>query len=462
MTKFDKPLPNDLKAEQAVLGSLLMDNELINEIGVELQPDDFYNSANSIIYQAMLDTYDREQKFDIILITSEIMKKKKLKFIGGAHYLSSLLEVVSTALNCKHHSKIVRDRAVLRKLILLGVKLTDGCLGESIETRNIISDTETELLKLSEIGGKKGIVKASEIVIVVLEKLDKLSRNPSKITGVPSGFKSYDKITHGFEPGTLILIAGRPSTGKSTFISNVNEHLIGQDIPQGLISLEMSRESWIERMISSMSRVDHEKIRSGYLNKEEWTRILKATSRINSASFWIDDTAALNDAEIRMVARTMKMQHDVQIIFIDYLQLIRCSDRSIKDKTNQTGHISGSMKALAKELSIPIVICSQLSRDVEKRKDPEPMLSDLRDSGSLEQDADVVGFVWKKKVSMSTPIDDDGITKFAVGKHRNGRLGQFDLLFHKEFCKFGDMSRVNDNNELDTSYQDGYDDEVPF
>ncbi len=440
--------PQNLEAEQAVLGAVLIENDAINKVVDILSPDDFYKEAHRKIYQAMLGMFDSGEAIDLVTLTNALRGNKTMDAVGGASYLSTLVSLVPTAANVKNHAKIVREKAILRKLIhsatdIITQGYDESTTGRSVET--ILDQAEKSIFEITQNKIGEPFVPLRKIVSHSFAIVEQLYERKEMVTGLPTGFVEIDRMTSGFQPSDLIIVAGRPSMGKTALCLNIAAHAAmdhGKTI--AVFSLEMAKEQLVMRMLCSEARVDAHKLRTGYLAKEDWSPLSNAAGRLAEAPIFIDDTAALSVLEMRAKARRLKAEHGLDLIIVDYLQLMRGHADS-DNREQEISTISRSLKALAKELHVPVIALSQLNRAVETRgKDKRPMLADLRESGAIEQDADVILFIYRDEVynKCECPRDGEclcgrrGIAEVIIGKQRNGPVGKVDLTFISSYTRF--------------------------
>jgi replicative DNA helicase len=438
----EKLPPQNLEAEQAVLGAVLLDNAVLPRVIEILQPQDFYRGPHRRIFAAMLDLFEHDDTVDLITLQERLEQRNELGEVGGAAALAALMEQVPTAANVAYHARIVREKAVLRGLIGASTEIAALSYEAAQDVEQILDEAERRIFQLSErklTGGfqpLRGILKDSIRVIETLYQKKDL------VTGVPTGFNDLDVLTCGLQPSDLVIIAGRPSMGKTAFVLNIAEH-VGLEAKQGvaIFSLEMSKEQLVMRLLSSVSGVDSNRMRRGYLSKEDWPLLSRAAGKLSEAPIYIDDSAACTALEIRAKSRRLKAEHDVALIIVDYLQLVRGRERS-ESRQQEISEISRSLKGLAKELKVPVVALSQLSRAVESRGgDKRPQLSDLRESGAIEQDADVVAFIFREEMySTDGGGDQAGVAEVIVRKQRNGPTGVVKLAFRKECTRFANLA----------------------
>jgi replicative DNA helicase len=430
--------PQNIEAEQSVLGGVLIENGAINRVMEILSPDDFYRDGHRKIYGALIDLAERDEPADAITMTNELRKRGQLDAVGGASYLAFLIDSIPTAANIEYYAKIVREKSVLRKLIETSTEIITQSYQDRGDVENFLDDAEKAIFEISERRVRPSFFSIREVVKDSLDTISKLYEKKELITGVPSGFKELDKMTAGFQPSDLIIVAGRPSMGKTAFCLNIAQYAaIERKTPIAIFSLEMSKEQLVIRMLCSQSQVDGNRLRTGFLHESDWTKLTLAAGTLYEAPIFIDDTAALSVLELRAKARRLKAEHRVGLVVIDYLQLMKGRSR-VESRQQEISEISRSLKGLAKELSIPIIAVSQLSRKTEERTGNRPQLSDLRESGAIEQDADVILFIFREEV-YNRQEENQGKAEVIIGKQRNGPIGKVDLAFLDRFTSFKDL-----------------------
>ena len=438
---LEKVPPQNLDAEMAVLGSMLLDEEALSVASERLEPSAFYNEAHTTIYSAILDLYAANKAVDLITLTNELKKTNVLETVGGAGYLTGLVNAVPTAANVQHYVSIVKEKSILRTLINNATRIISMCYSSDGHIDAVVDTAERFIFEVSDRkhAGTYRILK--DVIKDSIEKIDKLFQQKSHITGVATGYVDFDRKTAGLQPSDLIIIAGRPSMGKSAFAIGMAEYagVVGK-VPTAIFSLEMSKEQLVQRMLCSHAKVDAQKVRTGYFATSDWPRLTAAAGKLSEAPIFIDDTPAISVMELRAKARRLKSQHDIQLIILDYLQLMRGSS-GMESRQQEISEISRSLKALARELNVPVVAISQLSRAVESRSDHRPQLSDLRESGAIEQDADVVVLILREEYYTPTP-ENEGIAEIIVAKQRNGPVGSLKLTFVREFTRFENIARM--------------------
>jgi replicative DNA helicase len=440
--------PQHIEAEQSVLGGILIENEAVNRVTEILDADDFYRDAHRKIYNALLNLSERDEPADLITLTNELRKSDQLDSIGGASYLASLIDAVPTAANIEYYARIVKEKAILRKLIQTSTEIITQGYEDRGDVEAFLDEAERAIFEISEKRVRPSFYSIREIVKESFTTIERLFKKKELVTGVPSGFKELDRMTAGFQPSDLIIIAGRPSMGKTAFCLDVAEYAaIGNKIPVAIFSLEMSKEQLVIRMLCSQANVEGTRLRTGYLNESDWPKLTIAAGNLSDAPIYIDDTAALSALELRAKARRLKAEHGLGMVIVDYLQLMKGRTR-IENRQQEISEISRSLKALAKEINIPVIAVSQLSRKTEERTGNRPQLSDLRESGAIEQDADLILFIYRDEVyNRSEDNPNRGKAEVIIGKQRNGPIGKIDLAFLDKFTTFKDLYRgENENN----------------
>jgi len=433
---LEKLPPQNVEAEQAVLGAVLLDNGVLPRVIEILHPQDFYRAGHRRIFEAMLGLFEKDDTIDLITIREALEKGNRLDDAGGTAYLASLIDLIPTAANVQYHARIVREKAIMRGLISTATEIASLTYEGSSDVETLLDEAEKKIFNISERRVRAGFVAMKDILKDTFKVVETLYNKKEAITGVATGFADFDQLTCGLQPSDLIVIAGRPSMGKTAFVLNIMEHVGTQArLPAAIFSLEMSKEQLVMRMLSSLSRVDSHRLRRGFLTREDWPRLSRAAGELSEAPIFIDDSPACSVLEIRAKARRLKAEHDISVIIIDYLQLIKGRE-GIDSRQQEISEISRSLKALAKEINVPVVALSQLSRAVETRGgNRRPLLSDLRESGAIEQDADVVAFIYRDEV-YNEDTDDQGVAEIIVRKQRNGPTDTVYLSFLKEFTRF--------------------------
>ena len=435
--------PHSLEAEQSVLGAILIDNECLSSINDEsLAAEDFYKKSHQSIFETMKSISDKGDPIDALTLSNELKKENKLQETGGIEYISALIDIVPTAANAAYYAKIIKDFSLRRKLIHEASEIVNSAFADQGETMDLVDSIEQRILKISESRANSGIYKVSDLIKSALPRIEQRIANKGAITGVQTGLVEFDRLTSGLQASDLIIIAGRPSMGKTALaLSMLRNIAIEHDKRVVFFSLEMSKEQILERIISMEARVSSSKIRSGNLSEGDFPRLIDASCRIAKIDVMIDDTPQISPSELRAKARRLHKERKLDIIFIDYLQLMRGNSFSRNERREQEiSEISRGLKGLAKELNVPIVAMSQLNRAVESRTDKRPMMADLRESGAIEQDADIIGFVYRNIV-YSKNEEDEGMAELIIGKHRNGQIGTIELAFHGEYTSFENLAR---------------------
>ncbi len=433
-------LPQNLEAERSVLGAILLENEAINAAQEILQGEDFCRDSHRRIYQAMAELSERAAVIDLVTVKNELVRQGSLEAVGGAAYIASLVDGVPKSTNIGHYARIVKEKAILRMLIQSSQKISSAALRGEEDTAEILDEAQRLIFEIAQDRVRAGFVPLRDLADETLKHIEQLTESQQLITGIASGYEKLDEMTSGFQKTDLVVIAGRPSMGKTALCLNVALHAaIHHGKSVGIFSLEMSREQLFLRMLTSESRVDAHRLRTGRLGKEEWTRLSKGFSALTEANIFIDDTPSIGVMEMRAKARRLQAEHGMDMLIVDYLQLMRGRGR-IENRTQEISEISRSLKGLAKELNVPLLALSQLSRAPEQRGgDHKPQLSDLRESGAIEQDADVVLFIYREEVYKGTTEENRGIATIIIGKQRNGPIGVFNLAFLKEFTRFENL-----------------------
>ncbi len=437
--------PHSIEAETSVLGGLLLDNSAWDRIADRIASDDFYRHDHRLIFQHIARLIDQSRPADAVTVFEALRTSGKDQDAGGLVYLNELVQNTPSAANIRRYAEIVRERAVLRQLVRVGEEITDSALSpQGREAKQILDDAENKVFQIAEQGarGQGGFIKLEPLLSKVVERIQELFEQPNHgdVTGVPSGFKDLDSKTAGFQEGDLVIIAGRPSMGKTSFALNIGEHVaIDLGMPVAVFSMEMGAEQLALRMLGSVGRIDAQRLRTGRLLEEDWPRLSEAIERMHIAPMHIDETPALAPLELRARARRLAREYGkLGMIIVDYLQLMSGSSAG-ENRATEISEISRSLKALAKELKVPVLALSQLNRTVEQRTDKRPVMSDLRESGAIEQDADVILFIYRDEVyNPDTP--DKGVAEIIIGKQRNGPIGKVQLRFGGEHTRFDNLA----------------------
>ena len=434
--------PQNISAEQAALGSMLLQEDAILH-GVDiLRPEDFYKKAHQNIFKCILELFEKSRGVDLVTLTEELNRKNLLEEIGGVTYLTNLINSVPTAANIEYYIKIIEEKSILRNLINNTTKIISMACEEKEDAKILLDKAEHLVFEISERNIRQSFVPIKEIIQDSYEKIEDLYHREEFITGVPSGYEELDDITTGFQPSELIVVAGRPGMGKTAFCMNIAQYVsIYKNIPVAIFSLEMSKSQLVQRMLCSEARIDAHNLRKGRLVEADWAPLSMAAGRLSSSSIFIDDTAGISCLEIRAKARRLKAQCNLGLVIVDYLQLMQTAGK-IENRQQEISEISRSLKSLARELNVPLVAVSQLSRAVEQRIERRPRLSDLRESGAIEQDADLVIFIYREEY-YRPKTEKKGIAEIIISKQRNGPTGKVELTFIKEYAKFENLSRIS-------------------
>ncbi len=436
--------PQNLEAESSVLGGILLENEAINRVLEVLTTDDFYRESHRKIFRAMIELYDRSEPVDLITLSDILKAKGDLEAVGGSAYLASLANATPTSANIHHYARIVREKAIRRYLISAATTIATRGFEDQENVDEFLDEAEKVIFDISENRVRTSFVMVGEMIRDSIKMVERLYERKELVTGVPSGYKDLDKLTAGFQPSDLIVVAGRPSMGKTALCLNIATHAAFGGTGVAIFSLEMAKEQLVLRMLCSEARIDHSRVRSGYLADREFPALVMAAGKLAETPIYIDDTPAISVLELRAKARRLVRDREKKIglIIVDYLQLMRGA-RTASNREQEISDISRSMKALAKELSVPVIAISQLNRRVEDRGDKRPMMADLRESGAIEQDADLIAFVFREVV-YNENVDDPNVAEIIVSKQRNGPTGTVRLTFFKEFTRFENYTGVED------------------
>ena len=436
---LQKVPPQNIEAEQSILSAILIDNNTLPEVLETLSEKDFYREVHQKIFAAMVDLFERSEPADLITMTNILKEQGQLESVGGATYLSELVDTIPMATNAAHYAKIIHEKATLRRLIERAASITSRCFEDRGDMEDILDFAERSIFDISEDKVRPAFHSLADILTDTYKAVEQAYENKVLVTGVPTGYRELDQITSGFQPGDLVVIAGRPSMGKTALALNITQSATAATgIPSAIFSLEMSKEQLSLRLLSSEARVDSSKMRGGFLKESDLARINRAAGTLYDLPIYIDDSPAISALEIRAKARRMKMEKGLGFIIVDYLQLMR-GRASAERRDLEISEISGSLKALAKELHIPVVALSQLNRKVEDRSNRRPVLSDLRESGAIEQDADVIIFIYRDEVYNTEPDNPNrGIAEIHVAKQRNGPIGTVKLTFLEHCTRFED------------------------
>jgi len=433
--------PHSDEAEDAVLGALLLDRSAIHRAMELLAPEHFYQPRHADIFGAMVRLYERGEAVDLVTLAEELKKAGKLDSAGGASYLGSLQASVATGAHVEHYARILLEKATLRSMIEISGRIVEDCFDARDDAMDILDRAESSILAVSQGRLKQGFAPVKDVLHATFERIQQLYEHPGQLTGVPTGYADLDRMLGGMQPSDLLIIAGRPSMGKTALVLNIAQHAaIEHKRHVAFFSLEMSKEQLAQRLLTAEARIDAHKLRSGNLKDNDWPLLTEAAGQLAEAPIYIDDTPAISVLEMRAKVRRLQSQHGLSLIVVDYLQLMRSTSRA-DNRQQEISEISRSLKALAKEMQVPVVALSQLSRAVESRGgEKRPMLSDLRESGAIEQDADVVLFIYRPEVYEDTE-ENEGVAEIIVGKQRNGPIGSVRLAFIKEYTRFESFAR---------------------
>ena len=433
-------MPNSLEAEQSVIGSMIMDKDAIVTVMEMLSQEDFYHQQYGLLFQAMVELYNAGQPVDLVTLQNKLRSMNVPSEVSSLEFIRDLLTAIPTSANVKYYAQIVKDKAVLRRLIKITEEIENQCYADTGELEDILADTERNVFGLLQNRSGGDYVPIKEIVLNALEKIELASKTQGNVTGIPTGFVDLDYKMSGLQPSDFILVAARPSMGKTAFVLNIAQYVaFHEDMATAVFSLEMSKEQLVNRLFSLESRVDAQVLRSGNLADTDWEKLIEGAGVIGNSHLIIDDTPGISISELRSKCRKFKLEHDLKLIIIDYLQLMSGNGRS-ESRQQEISEISRSLKGLARELNVPVIALSQLSRAVEQRPDHRPMLSDLRESGAIEQDADVVMFIYRDDY-YNKDTDLKNIAEISIAKQRNGPIGTINLVWLPQYTKFANMEK---------------------
>ncbi len=433
--------PQSLEAEQSVLGSMLIDKEVVPVVMEILKPEDFYRPDHKEIYDVIIELFDRAQPIDLITVSERLKLHGKLELVGGLEYLTNIATEVPTTANVKHYAKIVEEKALLRKLIKASSDIVDLGYSASEEVSYILDKAEQNIFDILQKRSSQGFVPIKDVLVDTFSKLEELYNNSGNITGIPTGFADLDFKTSGLHNSDLILIAARPAMGKTAFALNLAQNAaVHSNVPVAVFSLEMSREQLVNRMLCSEAMVDSNRMKTGKLEDNDWQKVAKALGPLSEAPIFIDDTPGVSITEIRAKCRRLKLEHNLGLVIIDYLQLMQGSRSKSENRQQEISEISRSLKILAKEINVPVITLSQLSRAPEARTDHRPILSDLRESGAIEQDADIVMFLYRDDY-YNPETEKKNIAELILAKHRNGSTGTVELVWLGQYTKFANLEK---------------------
>lgn len=438
--ELTKVPPHNLEAEQSVLGALMLDPEVGSSVFEVLQPEDFYRDNHRQIYLAIRSLFEQGDPIDLVTVAETLRQSGRLDQIGGIATISQIARSVPSAVNCEYYAKIVAEKSLLRQLIRSAGQIAEKGYEPGEVATALLEEAEKMVMDLSQRQVKDGFESIRNILLNTFEKIETLYASKGSLTGVPTYFTELDRMTSGWQPSDLIIIAARPSMGKTAFVLNMAQNAaVRANVPVALFSLEMSKEQLVQRMLCSEAMVDQQRVRTGDLLDTDWPKLTRAVGPLSEASIFIDDTVGISLAELRSKARRLKMEHGLGLIVIDYLQLMSLGRRS-ESRQQEVAQISRGLKGIARELNVPVIALSQLNRGVEQRQDKRPIMSDLLESGAIEADADVISFIYRDEY-YNSDSDKKGIAEIIIAKHRNGPVGSVELGYLKEFTKFVNLDR---------------------
>ena len=439
-TVLKRVLPHSLEAEGCVIGSMIMDREAIVVASEIIYGDDFYNKQYGILFDTMVELNNKGFPVDLVTLQDKLKEKDVPPEVSSLEFIRDLITAVPTSANIKYYANIVAEKSTLRKMIRLNEEIANNCYTGKEDLEVIMEEAEKRIFQLTQRRNTEDFTPIRQVVMNAMDRIESASRNSGSVTGIPTGFLDLDYRTAGLQPSDLILIAARPSMGKTAFVLNIAQHIaFRQNKTVAIFSLEMSKEQLVNRMFSLESNVDAQVLRTGQLNDEEWAKLIESAGVIGKSNLFIDDTPGISIADLRTKCRKLKMEHNLSIIMIDYLQLMTGSGRS-ESRQQEISDISRSLKGLARELSVPVIALSQLSRAVEQRPDHRPMMSDLRESGAIEQDADVVMFIYRDDY-YNHDTEKKGISEIIIAKQRNGPIGTVELAWLPKYTKFANLEK---------------------
>ena len=440
-TLMKRVLPHSAEAEQSVIGSMLMDRDAIIAASEIITPDEFYQHQYGVMFEAMVELFNEGKPVDLVTLQDRLKEKDVPPEVSSLEFVRDIITTVPTSANVRSYANIVHEKAVLRKLIKINEQIANTCYAGKEKLEDILAQTEKSIFDLLQSRACGDFLPIRQVALNVLEKIEVASRNPGSVTGIPTGFIDLDYKTSGMQPSDFILIAARPSMGKTAFVLNLVDYVaVRNHMPCMIFSLEMSKEQLVNRMLSMESNVDSQKLRIGSLTDADWDAVVEGIGIIGGSKLIIDDTPGISITELRSKCRKMKLEYGLSMVIIDYLQLMSGSGKSGDNRQQEISEISRSLKALARELNAPVVALSQLSRACETRQDHRPMLSDLRESGAIEQDADVVMFLYRDDY-YNKDTDKPNVAEVIIAKQRNGPIGTIELLWRPEYTKFVNMAR---------------------
>ncbi|MBM7601384.1 replicative DNA helicase [Virgibacillus halotolerans] len=444
----DRTPPHNIEAEQSVIGAIFLEPAAFSTASEVLVPEDFYRAGHQRIFAAMMKLADKGEPIDVVTVTTHLKNAKQIDEVGGVSYLSEIAGSVPTAANIEYYSKIVEEKALLRRLIRTATDIVSSGFEKEDEVEDVLNDAEKNILEVSGRQNSGAFKAIKDVLIDVYDNIEQLHHAEADVTGIPSGFRDLDRLTSGFQRNDLIIIAARPSVGKTAFALNVAQSVaVNTDEKVAIFSLEMGADQLVSRMLCAEGNIDAQRLRNGQLQADDWGKLTMAMGSLSNAGIFIDDSPGIRVSEIRSKCRRLKQEHGLGMILIDYLQLIQGSVNSKENRQQEVSEISRSLKGLARELNVPLIALSQLSRGVESRQDKRPMMSDLRESGSIEQDADIVGFLYRDDY-YDTESEKQNIIEIIISKQRNGPVGNVELAFVKEYNKFVDLDHRYSDSDI--------------
>jgi replicative DNA helicase len=438
---LEKALPSNLEAERSILGAILLDDKAVLSVFEILKPQDFYLESHRRVFEKMLQLMNSSRPIDLVTLKDELQRASELESVGGAAYLASLTDGLPRALNIEHYAQIVKEKSTLRRLIQVSSETMARSYQDEDPAGEVLAQIEKAIFDIAGQQFRTGFSAIPPVVSDVFKQIEELSNRKAPVTGLETGFVDLDRITAGLHPSDLVIVAARPGLGKTSLCLNIAEHVaIRKKKTVGIFSLEMSKEQLVKRLLCSESRIDASRVNTGYLNKEDWSRLSRAAGDLSETKIFIDDMASITVAELRSKSRRLSLEHGLDLIIVDYLQLMSGSGARFENRTQEISQVSRGLKGVAKELNVPVIAVSQLSRAVESRtgEHRRPQLSDLRESGSIEQDADLVMFIYREDMINPTE-ENNGLAELIIGKQRNGPTGTIQLAFSKQFTRFDSL-----------------------
>lgn len=437
----DRTPPHNIEAEQAVLGAILIDQDALTSASELLVPDSFYRTKHQKIFEAMLGLSDKGEPIDLVIMTSAMADQGLLEEVGGVSYLAELAEVVPTAANVEYYARIIAEKALLRRLIRTATHIVSDGYEREDDVDGLLNEAEKKILEVSHQTNAKAFQNIKDVLVDAYDKIELLHNQKGEVTGIPTGFTELDKMTAGFQRNDLIIVAARPSVGKTAFSLNIAQNVATKtDENVAIFSLEMGSDQLVMRMLCAEGNIDAQRLRTGSLTSDDWAKLTMAMGSLSNAGIYIDDTPGIKVNEIRAKCRRLKQEQGLGMVLIDYLQLIQGSGKSGENRQQEVSEISRTLKGIARELQVPVIALSQLSRGVESRQDKRPMMSDIRESGSIEQDADIVAFLYREDY-YDRETENKNTIEIIIAKQRNGPVGSVELAFVKEFNKFVNLER---------------------